>query len=57
MSQAWLESETALIYFLIEGTEDQQKADNLKDFIKSHLEQVEVKDAHKVGTIISLIVT
>ena len=51
MSQAWLESETTLIYFLIEGTEDQQKADNLKDFIKSHLDQVEVKDEHKVGII------
>ena len=52
-----MESETTSCTTFIEGTEDQQKAGNLKDFIKSHLEQVEVKDEHKVGTIISLIVT
>ena len=51
MSWGWgwrleTESETTLI---VVGTEDQQKADNLKDFIKSHLDQVEVKDEHKVG--------
>ena len=32
------------------GTEDQQNAERLKDFVKSHLSKVEIKDEHKVLT-------
>ena len=32
------------------GTEDQQNAERLKDFVKSHLSEVEIKDEHKVIT-------
>ena len=34
------------------GTEDQLNAERLKDFVKSNLKEVEIKDEHKVLTFV-----